>query len=180
MLPMVTFPYPNLRRPLLCNEEVATAFQQNSHTTAFFPALHTCVSDNENELFTTIITSIFTPLVGHTCPYVRLFSRHNRWLTTVQTIRILVYSTHKNDLQSVHMEEGIWTPTSFWSGKAFVQVKNYFFHKVLNVAVLRSPNKNHPIVREALRSGFLPDLGTVAEFQFHLDGTLRDANKNLL
>lgn len=73
------------------------------------------------------------------------------------------------------MNEGrnLAPPTSFWFGKALVQVKNYFLHKVLNVAVLGSADKHHPVVREALGGGFLPDLGTVTELQPHLDSSLR-------
>lgn len=53
--------------------------------------------------------------------------------------------------------------TSFWFGEAFVQVKNNFLHKVLNVAVLRSSDKHHPVVGEAFHSGFLSELGTVTK-----------------
>lgn len=63
--------------------------------------------------------------------------------------------------------------TSFWPGEAFVQVEHDFVHKVLDVAVLRTPNKHHPVVGEALHRGFLPHLGAVTEFQLHLDRTLR-------
>lgn len=53
-----------------------------------------------------------------------------------------------------------------------MQVENYFVDKVLDVAVLRTANKHHPVVSEALRGGLLPHLGTVTEFQLHLDRTL--------
>lgn len=54
--------------------------------------------------------------------------------------------------------------TSFWFREAFMQVKNDFLHKVLNVAVLWSSDKHHPVVGKAFHSGFLPDLGTMTKF----------------
>lgn len=53
--------------------------------------------------------------------------------------------------------------TSFWFREAFVQVKNNFLHEVLNVAVLWSPDKHHPVVGEAFHGGFLSDLGTMTK-----------------
>lgn len=53
--------------------------------------------------------------------------------------------------------------TSFWFREAFVQVKNNFLHEVLNVAVLWSSDKHHPVVGEALHGGFLSDLGTMTK-----------------
>lgn len=69
--------------------------------------------------------------------------------------------------------------TSFWLGKTFVQVKNNFVYKVLNVAVLWSSNKHHPIMGEALHSRFLPDLSTMTKFQFHLDCTLWSTKQSI-
>ncbi|PWA14793.1 hypothetical protein CCH79_00014439 [Gambusia affinis] len=72
-------------------------------------------------------------------------------------------------------------PIEGWEGdlkkwpqmNAFVQVKNHFLHKVLDVVVLWSPNKHHPVVGEAFRRGFLSELGAMSEFQFHLNSSLR-------
>lgn len=71
-----------------------------------------------------------------------------------------------------------WGPTSFWPGEALVQVKDDFLHKVLNVTVLRAPHEHHPVMGEALHSGFLPHLGSVAQLQFHLNGTLERDTHN--
>lgn len=60
-----------------------------------------------------------------------------------------------------------------------MQVKNNFINKVLNVAVLWTSDKYHPIVGEAFDSGFLSDLGTVAKFQFHLNCTLTQNKMSL-
>lgn len=54
--------------------------------------------------------------------------------------------------------------TSFWFGEALVEVENHFLHKVLDVAVLWSSDKHHPVVGEALHSGFLSQLSTMTEF----------------
>lgn len=53
-----------------------------------------------------------------------------------------------------------------------MQVKDDFLHKVLNVTVLGSSNKHHPVVGKPLHGGFLPNLGSVPQLQFHLNGTL--------
>ena len=55
-----------------------------------------------------------------------------------------------------------------------MQVKNNFLHEVLNVTLLRSSDKNDPVVGKSFHSGFFPDLSTVTKFQFHLNGTLWD------
>lgn len=74
--------------------------------------------------------------------------------------------------KAIRESQNVGHLTSFWLGKTFVQVKNNFVYKVLNVAVLWSSNKHHPIMGEAFHSRFLPDLGTMTKFQFHLDCTL--------
>lgn len=66
-------------------------------------------------------------------------------------------------LQAKNRAETADPLTSFWFGEAFVQVKNNFLHKVLNVAVLRSSDKHHPVVGEAFHGGFLSELGTVTK-----------------
>lgn len=53
-----------------------------------------------------------------------------------------------------------------------MQVKDDFLHKVLNVTVLWSSYKHHPVVGKALHRGFLPHLGSVPKLQFHLNSTL--------
>lgn len=63
-------------------------------------------------------------------------------------------------------------PTSFWPREAVMQVKDDFFHKVLNITMLRSSYKHHPIVSKTLHSGFLPHLGSMPKLQFHLNSTL--------
>lgn len=63
--------------------------------------------------------------------------------------------------------------TSLWFREAFVQMKNHFLHKVLDVAVLWSSHKHHPVVGEPFHRGFLSDLGTMTKFQFHLHSTLQ-------
>lgn len=52
-------------------------------------------------------------------------------------------------------------------------MKHDFLHKMLNVAVLWSADKHHPVVRKTFHGGFLSDLGTMTEFQLHLNGTLK-------
>lgn len=64
------------------------------------------------------------------------------------------------------------SPTSFWPREAVMQVKDYFLHKVLNVTVLRSSYKHHPVVGKTFHGGFLPHLGSVPKLQFHLNSTL--------
>lgn len=63
-------------------------------------------------------------------------------------------------------------PTSLWSGEALMEVENHLVDEVLDVAVLRTADKHHPVMGEAFHRDFLPHLGTVTEFQLHLDGTL--------
>lgn len=53
-----------------------------------------------------------------------------------------------------------------------MEVENHLVDEVLDVAVLRTADKHHPVMGEALHRGFLPHLGTVTEFELHLDGTL--------
>ena len=53
-----------------------------------------------------------------------------------------------------------------------MQVKNYFLHKVLNIAVLWSSDKHHPVVGKAFHCGFLSELGTMTEFEFYLNSPL--------
>lgn len=71
-------------------------------------------------------------------------------------------------------------PTSFWPRKAFVQVEDDFLHKVLYVTVFRTAHEHHPVVGEALHSGFFPHLGAVPQLQLHLHGTLRTAGETAL
>lgn len=52
--------------------------------------------------------------------------------------------------------------TPLGSGETVVQVEDDFLHKVLNVAVLRPPDKHHPVVGESFNRGFLPNLGPMA------------------
>lgn len=79
----------------------------------------------------------------------------NRVLET--TFKKIDYATITHQALNQHL-------TSFWFREAFVQVKNYFLHKVLNVAVLRSSDKHHPVVGEAFHGGFLAHLGTMTKF----------------
>lgn len=65
-----------------------------------------------------------------------------------------------------------WSLTSFWPREAVMQVKNDFLHKVLNVTMLGSSNKYHPVVSKTFHGGFLPHLGSMAKLQFHLNSTL--------
>jgi len=59
-------------------------------------------------------------------------------------------------------------------------MKHDFFHKMLNVAVLWSADKHHPVVRKTFHGGFLSDLGTMTEFQLHLNGTLKHPNVHFI
>lgn len=81
---------------------------------------------------------------------------------TIQTLSICLKASHNKRYPSAMQEPGLLT--SFWFGEAFVQVENNFLHKVLDVAVLWSTNKHHPVVGEAFHCGFLSNLGTMTKF----------------
>lgn len=69
----------------------------------------------------------------------------------------------KHDITGQKTAKSVDPLTSFWFREAFVQVKNNFLHEVLNVAVLWSSDKHHPVVGEAFHGGFLSDLGTMTK-----------------
>lgn len=54
-----------------------------------------------------------------------------------------------------------------------MQAEDDFIHKVLDITVLRSSHKHHPVMSEALRCGLLTQLSSVAQLQLYLHRALR-------
>lgn len=68
--------------------------------------------------------------------------------------------------------------TSLGFGEAVVQAEDDLLYKVLDVSGLWPSDKHHPVVGEAFRCHFLPQLSSVAQLQLHLHRALnRDRRK---
>lgn len=65
-----------------------------------------------------------------------------------------------------------------------MQAEDDLLYKVLDVSGLWPSDKNHPVVGEAFRRHFLPQLSSVAQLQLHLhcalNGTDRDKQPQTL
>lgn len=64
--------------------------------------------------------------------------------------------------------------TTFGLREALMQPEDHPLHKVLNLKLLRTSHKHHPVVGEPLSGGLLPQLGPVPKFQLHLHRALRE------